>query len=184
MKVIALTGGIGAGKSLVANYFFSLGAEVIDADQLAREAIERGSEGFDLVVSTFGDEILENGEINRRALSEIVFSDPEKRKILESIIHPIVQQGLLNARKNLTEDQILIYEIPLLFETNASGKFDLVITVESPMDARIERLKGRGMQLSEIQKRIENQASTDQRKSISNIVIENDGNEEDLLRKS
>jgi dephospho-CoA kinase len=104
MKVIALTGGIGAGKSLVANYFFSLGAEVIDADQLAREAIERGSEGFDLVVSTFGDEILENGEINRRALSEIVFSDPEKRKILESIIHPIVQQGLLNARKNLTEE--------------------------------------------------------------------------------
>ena len=120
MKVIALTGGIGAGKSLVANYFFSLGAEVMDADQLAREAIERGSEGFDQVVLAFGDEILKDGDINRRALGEIVFSDAEKRRILESIIHPKVQQALADARKELSDDQILIYEIPLLVETNAA----------------------------------------------------------------
>lgn len=183
MKVIALTGGIGAGKSLVANYFFSLGAEVIDADQLARQAIERGSAGFDQVVAAFGDEILKDGDINRRALGEIVFTDENKRKILESIVHPIVQQGLSDARRALTEDQILIYEIPLLVETNAADKFDLVITVEAPIEARIERLKARGLFISEIEKRIANQATPEARKAVANIVIENSGNEEDLLRR-
>ena len=183
MKVIGLTGGIGSGKSLVANYFFSLGAEVIDADQLARQAIERGSAGFDQVVSTFGDSILKDGDIDRRALGEIVFADPEKRKLLESIVHPIVQQGLANARKALTEDQILIYEIPLLVETNAMSKFDSIITVEAPMEQRVERLKNRGLLNSEIEKRIANQVSADERRAVANIVIENDGSEEDLLRK-
>jgi len=183
MKVIALTGGIGAGKSLVANYFFSLGAEVIDADQLARQAIERGSDGFDQVVLAFGDEILKDGDINRRALGEIVFSDAEKRRILESIIHPKVQQALADARKELSDDQILIYEIPLLVETNAAAKFDLVITVEAPMEARIERLRNRGLHISEIEKRIASQATVEARKAIANIVIDNDGSEEDLLRK-
>jgi len=183
MKVIALTGGIGSGKSLVANYFFSLGAEVIDADQLARQAIERGSEGFDEVLATFGDGILKDGDIDRRALGEIVFADPEKRKLLEGIIHPRVQQALADARKSLAEDQILIYEIPLLVETNAAAKFDLVITVEAPLDARIDRLKKRGLLQSEIEKRIANQATPEARKSVANIVIENSGNEEDLLRK-
>jgi len=183
MKVIALTGGIGSGKSLVANYFFSLGAEVIDADQLARQAIERGSEGFDEVLATFGDGILKDGDIDRKALGEIVFADPEKRKLLEGIIHPRVQQALADARKSLAEDQILIYEIPLLVETNAAAKFDLVITVEAPLDARIERLKKRGLLQSEIEKRIANQATPEARKSVANIVIENSGNEEDLLRK-
>lgn len=183
MKVIALTGGIGSGKSLVANYFFSLGAEVIDADQLSRQAIERGSEGFDEVLAAFGDGILKDGDIDRRALGEIVFSDPEKRKVLEGIIHPRVQQALADARKSLTEEQILIYEIPLLVETNATAKFDLVITVEAPLDARIERLKKRGLLQSEIEKRIANQVTPEVRKEVANIVIENDGNEEDLLRK-
>ena len=183
MKVIGLTGGIGSGKSLVANYFFSLGAEVIDADQLARQAIERGSAGFDQVVSTFGDAILKDGDIDRRALGEIVFADPEKRKLLESIVHPIAQQGLANARQALSEDQILIYEIPLLVETNAMSKFDSIITVEAPMEQRVERLKNRGLLNSEIEKRIANQVSPDKRRAIANIVIENDGNEEELLRK-
>ena len=183
MKVIALTGGIGSGKSLVANYFFSLGAEVIDADQLARQAIERGSEGFDEVLATFGDGILKDGDIDRRALGEIVFADPEKRKLLEGIIHPRVQQAFADARKSLAEDQILIYEIPLLVETNAAAKFDLVITVEAPLDARIDRLKKRGLLQSEIEKRIANQVTPEARKSVANIVIENSGNEEDLLRK-
>ena len=183
MKVIGLTGGIGSGKSLVANYFFSLGAEVIDADQLARQAIERGSEGFDEVLAAFGDGILKDGDIDRRALGEIVFSDPEKRKVLEGIIHPRVQQALADARKSLAEDQILIYEIPLLVETNAAAKFDLVITVEAPIDARIERLKKRGLLQSEIEKRISNQVTPEFRKEVANIVIENDGNEEALLRK-
>jgi len=183
MSVIALTGGIGSGKSLVANYFYSLGAEVIDADQLARQAIERGSEGFDQVISEFGDVILKDGDIDRRALGEIVFSDPIKRKALEAIIHPKVQQALTQARNSLNENQILIYEIPLLVETNAASKFDKVITVEAPLELRIERLKSRGLLQSEIEKRISNQATPEQRRAIADIQIENDGTEEELLRK-
>ena len=183
MKVIALTGGIGAGKSLVANYFFSLGAEVIDADQLARQAIAQGSGGFEQVVKVFGAGVLSDGDINRKALGAIVFSDPEKRQKLESIIHPIVQQELAAARSKLSEGQILIYEIPLLVETKAAAKFDSVITVEAPLESRIERLKGRGLDISEIEKRIASQATSDERKAVANYIIENDGTEEDLLHK-
>ena len=183
MKVIALTGGIGAGKSLVANYFFSLGALVLSADEIARDVISRGTPGFDEVIAVFGDGILKDGDIDRRALGEIVFADSEKRRSLEAIIHPKVQQTLIDARKSLEDDEILIYEIPLLVETNAAAKFDEVITVEAPMDARIERLKNRGLYISEIEKRIANQATSEQRKAVANIVIENDGNEEELLRK-
>ena len=183
MKVIALTGGIGAGKSLVANYFFSLGAQVLSADEIARDVISRGTPGFDEVVTTFGDGILKDGDIDRRALGEIVFADAEKRKALEAIIHPKVQQTLADARKSLDEDEILIYEIPLLVETNAASKFDSIITVEAPMEARIERLKKRGLFASEIEKRIANQVSPEQRKAVADIVLENDGSEEDLLRK-
>jgi dephospho-CoA kinase len=183
MKVIALTGGIGAGKSLVANYFFSLGAEVVDADQLARQAIQQGSDGFNQVIQAFGDEILKDGDIDRKALGAIVFSNPEKRQKLESIIHPIVQQGLADARAELVDDQILIYEIPLLVETKAASKFDAVITVEAPLEVRIERLKNRGLEISEIEKRIASQVTAEERKAAANYVIENDGNEEELLRK-
>lgn len=180
---IGLTGGIGAGKSLVANYFFSLGAQVIDADQLARQAIERGSAGFDEVVAIFGDKILKNGDIDRRALGEIVFADPDARKQLESIIHPRVQQSLAEAKRRLGEDEILIYEIPLLVETNSMDRFDRIITVEAPLQQRIERLKARGLYQSEIEKRIASQATPEARRSVADIVIENDGTEDDLLIK-
>ena len=183
MKVIGLTGGIGSGKSLVANYFFSLGAEIIDADQLARQAIERGSDGFDEVVAAFGDSILKDGDIDRRALGQIVFADSQKRKLLESIVHPRVQQGLADVRKSLKDGEILIYEIPLLVETNAKSKFDLVITVEAPLEQRIDRLCKRGLLNSEIEKRIASQASPDERRGVADIVIENNGSEEELLRK-
>ena len=183
MKVVALTGGIGSGKSLVANYFFTLGAEVLDADQISRQVIERGTPGFDEVVATFGDSVLKDGEINRRALGEIIFADPEKRKALEAIIHPKVQQALATARKALGENEILIYEIPLLVETGAADRFDQVITVEAPLEARIERLKKRGLHQSEIEKRVASQATPEQRISVANTVINNDGDEEELLRK-
>ena len=183
MKVVALTGGIGSGKSLVANYFFTLGAEVMDADQISRQVIERGTVGFDEVVASFGDSILKDGDIDRRALGEIIFADPEKRKALEAIIHPKVQQALANARKALGENEILIYEIPLLVETGAADRFDHVITVEAPLEARIERLKKRGLHQSEIEKRIASQATPEQRISVANTVINNDGDEEELLRK-
>ena len=183
MRVIGLTGGIGSGKSLAAEYFADLGAIVIDADQLARAAIERGSKGFDEVVTMFGDSILKNGEIDRRALGELVFNDPTKKAALEAIIHPLVRSEFEAAVASLAGNQTLVYEIPLLFETGGANRFDTVITVEAPMDKRIERLRERGLHLSEIEARVAAQASREERVSIADFVIENNGSRDVLLRQ-
>jgi len=122
MLVVALTGGIGAGKSTVAQFFAQLGALVIDADQLARLAIERGTDGFAEVMMRFGDEVIINGDIDRRKLAEIVFSDSKARADLEEIIHPKVQALFAEAVADLNPEDILIYEIPLLVETGAAEK--------------------------------------------------------------
>jgi len=183
MRVIGLTGGIGSGKSLAAEYFADLGALVIDADQLARSAIERGSTGFDEVVTVFGDSILKNGDIDRRALGELVFKDPELKAKLENIIHPWVRNEFEEAVASLKGDEVLVYEIPLMFETNAQDRFDVVITVEAVMDNRISRLRAKGLHISEIESRIAAQATREQRESIADFLIENDGSEDDLLRK-
>ena len=183
MRVIGLTGGIGCGKSLAAQYFSELGALVIDADQLARAAIERGSQGFDEAISIFGDSIPNNGDIDRRVLGEIIFKDPDAKKRLEGIIHPFVRQQFEEAVSSLKADETLIYEIPLLVETGAQDRFDLVITVESELENRISRLRQRGMHISEIEGRIAAQATREQRVEIADFLIENDGSEDELLRQ-
>ena len=183
MGVIGLTGGIGSGKSLAAEYFADLGARVIDADQLARTAIEPGSSGFDEVVAEFGDSLLKNGDIDRRALGELIFKDPQLKAKLEAIIHPRVRKEFEAAVASISEGQTLVYEIPLLFETGGATRFDTIITVEADMDIRIERLHKKGLQLSEISARIAAQATREQRGSIADFVIENNGSQDDLLRK-
>ena len=183
VRVIGLTGGIGSGKSLAAEYFADLGALVIDADQLARMVIERGTSGFDEVVSVFGDSILKNGEIERRALGELIFKDPELKSKLEAIIHPRVRSEFEEAVASLEADQILVYEIPLLFETGSANRFDSVITVEADMDVRIARLRKKGLHISEVQARIAAQATREQRVSIADFVIENNGSQDELLRQ-
>jgi dephospho-CoA kinase len=183
MLVVALTGGIGAGKSTVAQNFAELGALVIDADQLARMAIERGSDGFGEVLLRFGDEIIVNGDIDRKKLGEIVFADNKARKDLEAIIHPIVQAMFAEAVEDLEGDDILIYEIPLLVETNAAEKFDYVITVESDIELRKARLLKKGLYISQIEKRIAAQATESAREAIADTVIRNDSDEDSLLRQ-
>jgi dephospho-CoA kinase len=183
MRVIGLTGGIGCGKSLAAQYFAELGALVIDADQLARAAIERGSDGFDEVVALFGDSILKDGNIDRRALGELIFKDTKAKTQLENIIHPFVRREFEGAVASLKGDQVLVYEIPLLVETKAHERFDVVITVESEMENRVARLRGRGMHISEIEGRIAAQATREQRIEVADFLIENDGSEDELLRQ-
>jgi dephospho-CoA kinase len=183
MKVIALTGGIGAGKSTVAQFFSELGAHVVDADHLARIAIERGSAGFDEVVERFGETILANGDINRKALAEIVFSDPSAKRDLEAIIHPRVQKLFAQALVDNEPAPNLIYEIPLLVETDAAGKFDFIVTVEADEDLRIERLLSRGMFITDIKARLANQAPSEARIAIADAVIVNEGDEDHLLRQ-
>jgi len=183
MRVIGLTGGIGSGKSLAAQFFAELGALVIDADQLARDVISRGTEGFDEIVTYFGDSILSNGDIDRRALGEIVFNDKQALAVLEGIIHPRVAAEFDEAVQSLSGDQVLVYEIPLLFEKNAADRFDLVITVEADTELRIARLRAKGLHISDIQSRIAAQASREDRVSIADFVLENSGSEDDLLRQ-
>jgi len=182
MIIVGLTGGIGAGKSLVAQYFAELGARVVDADQLARVAIERGSTGFDQVILRFGESILRDGDIDRQALAAIVFKDQQAKKDLEEIIHPRVRDLFLEVVADLAIDEVLIYEIPLLVESNAVDKFNIVITVEADLEVRRERLQKRGMLLAEIERRIAAQASPAERIAIANHVITNDGDEDTLLR--
>jgi dephospho-CoA kinase len=183
MLVVALTGGIGAGKSLVAQYFSELGARVVDADQLSRIAIERGSEGFDEVITRFGESILRNGDIDRKALGEIIFGDKSAKEDLELIIHPRVRQLFFEVVADLAADEILIYEIPLLVETGAASNFDQIITVEADLELRKSRLLKRGMFSSEIDSRLAVQASPAEREAVATFVIENSGDEDQLLRK-
>jgi dephospho-CoA kinase len=183
MLVVALTGGIGAGKSLVAQYFSELGARVVDADQLSRIAIERGSEGFDEVITRFGESILRSGDIDRKALGEIIFKDKSAKADLEAIIHPRVRELFFEVVSDLAADEILIYEIPLLVETGAASNFDQIITVEADLEIRKSRLLKRGMFISEIESRLGSQASPSEREAVATHVIENSGDEDQLLRK-
>lgn len=183
MLIVALTGGIGAGKSHVAKYFHQLGSYVFDADQLARAAIERGSKGFDEVVTTFGDQILKDGDIDRRKLGEIIFADPTAKANLESIIHPEVKRLFEEAKKSLPLDAVVIYEIPLLVESNSGDRFDYSITVEADVETRTKRLKERGLATHEIVGRMAAQASREERVSYCDLVIENDGDKDSLLRQ-
>jgi dephospho-CoA kinase len=182
MLIVALTGGIGAGKSLAAQYFSDLGARVVDADQLARVAIERGSEGFDEVVLRFGEKIMRDGDIDRKALAEIIFSDPQAKEDLEAIIHPRVRELFAEVVSDLQPGEVLIYEIPLLAESGSAKNFDLVITVEADLELRKERLRRRGMFISEIERRIAAQATREDRQALADFVITNDGDEDQLLR--
>jgi dephospho-CoA kinase len=181
--VVGLTGGIGSGKSLAAQFFSQLGALVIDADQLARSAIERGSEGFDEVLLRFGDSVLINGDIDRVALGQIIFENPQAKKDLEAIIHPRIRAEFEEAVASLEADQIMVYEIPLLVETNAADRFDFIVTVESQPELRKERLRARGMFHSDIEKRMASQATEEQRREIADCVLTNNGSEDELLRQ-
>ena len=175
MLRVALTGGIGSGKSEAGAIFANLGAIVVDSDVLAREVIERGSTGFDEVVSAFGDQILKNGEIDRAKLASIVFEDKSKRKTLENIIHPKIREKFEDIARNANSSDILINLIPLLVETNGAKKFDRVIAISAPVDVRKQRLLNKGMKEHEISKRFDSQVSDTEREKIADFVLINSG---------
>jgi dephospho-CoA kinase len=181
MLVVALTGGIGSGKSTVGQIFGDLGAIVTDSDQLARDVVERGTTGFDQIIAAFGDEVLKNGDLNRAALADLVFKDPAKRKQLEQITHPLIRKAFAKIVESANGDSIVVNQIPLLVESNHDYKFDHVITVSASEAVRIERLLKRGMNLTQIQQRLQAQSNDAQREKISDSVIRNDGSQADLL---
>jgi len=180
---VALTGGIGSGKSAAGDFFEDLGAVVVDADQLARDVIERGTDGFDELVATFGDEILTNGILDRSKLGQIVFADPGARKTLEGIIHPRVAEAFDEIIEDSPDDAVIIYQIPILVETKGQDRFDYIITVEATLENRITRLKNRGLKGYEIEARMKVQATDEERAAIADQVFNNDGDMDQLLRQ-
>jgi dephospho-CoA kinase len=181
MLIVALTGGIGSGKTMVGEIFAELGALVVDSDQLAREVVERGSKGFDLIVTEFGDEILKNGDLDRAALASLIFKDPKKRAKLEEITHPLIRQSFAKIVSSAGSDSIIINQIPLLVESKHDYKFDHIITISAPEKIRTERLLKRGLALTQIEQRMKAQATDAQREVISDTVIVNDKSEQELL---
>lgn len=182
MLRVALTGGIGSGKSLVGEILEELGALVIDSDQLAREVIERGSPGYEEVVTAFGDSILSEGQIDRSKLAAVVFKESDLRKKLESIIHPLVREAAEKLARKLPSGAILINQIPLLVESDGAKRFDYVVTVSAEEETRRERLRLRGLKDYEITQRMAAQVSDSEREKIANYIIRNDGSIDELTR--
>jgi dephospho-CoA kinase len=180
MLVVALTGGIGSGKSTVGQIFAQLGAIVIDSDQLSRDVIERGNIGFNEVVAKFGDEILKNGEIDRQILASLVFKDSTKRSELEQIIHPLIRKAFAKVISSASPDSIIINQIPLLVESNHDYKFDHIITISASESIRTERLIKRGLTNEQIKQRLQAQATDQMRENIADSVIFNEKSEQEL----
>ncbi len=183
MLLVALTGGIGSGKSLAAEYFASCGAQILDFDQLARDVIERGSEGFDEILVRFGDDVLREGNLDRAKLAEIVFNDGIARKDLEAITHPKIRAAFDEVVAGLAPEAILVSQIPLLAESDYPYPFDFVVTVSASEDTRRARLIKRGMKDYQVTQRMQAQATDAQRAAIANAILVNDGSEDDLLRQ-
>jgi dephospho-CoA kinase len=180
MLIVALTGGIGSGKSTVGQMFAQLGAIVSDSDQLARDVLERGSIGFDEVVTMFGDEVLKNGEIDRQLLASIVFKDPKKRSDLEQVTHPLIRKAFAEVVAKSAANSIVINQIPLLVESNHDYKFDHVITISVTEAIRTQRLLKRGLTADQIKQRMQAQATDHMRESIADSVIINETDEQNL----
>jgi dephospho-CoA kinase len=184
MLLVGLTGGIGSGKSTVAELLGARGAVVIDADDLARRAVERGTDGFDRVVETFGREILgPDGDIDRADLAERVFADQGRLRELEAIVHPEVARLFAEAVDPYRDtDRVIVYAVPLLAERGMTEAFDVVVVVVADVDRRIERLmRDRGMAADEVRARVAAQVSDEERARVADVLLDNDGEPERLI---
>ena len=183
MLLIGLTGGIASGKSFVSDCFETHGAPVIDADQLAREVVEPGSEGLATLADHFGDSIIDDkGQLKRRALRDIIFASPQEREILDNTLHPLIRR--------LSEERIeaaarlaypyLVYAVPLLVETTQQSRFDRIVVVDVPEALQIQRLKMRDGSTSwEAQSILDAQATREERLEVATDVLDNSMSKED-----
>jgi dephospho-CoA kinase len=183
---VAVTGGIGSGKSSVAALLAAHGAVVVDADRIAREVVEPGTPGLAAVVAEFGDGILgPDGALDRAAMASIVFADPQRRAALEAIVHPLVGRRSAELLAEAPAGALVVYDVPLLAESAVGSlgrrtEFDAVVVVEAPLETRVARLVGRGLAEADARARIAAQATDAQRRSIADHVVVNDGDLADL----
>ena len=182
--LIALTGGIGSGKSTVARRWVELGATEVDADLLAREVVEPGSIGLEQVAKEFGPSVLnQSGTLDRAALAKIAFANDANRVKLESILHPLIQDLALKKVSNL--DGIIVYTIPLFVESKSKLQFDKVVAISCDEDVRVDRLiEQRGMNEAEARSRIAAQATDSEREAVADLVIDSNCSLEELIQKA
>ena len=180
--LIGLTGGIGSGKSLAGDFFKSKNIDVIDADDLAQNALDREGEGYKKFLDIFGETFLdENSEIDRKALRKYIFQNPEMKNKLEEIVHPIVQNGILNFINNSNSIYRIII-VPLIAETNSYTFYDRVLAIDCKKEIQIERASKRDNSNEEqILKIIQSQASSEDRNKIANDVVENNDTKDEFL---
>jgi dephospho-CoA kinase len=184
---VGLTGGIGAGKSAVAQRLAALGAVVVDSDAIAREVVAPGTPGLQSVVDEFGEDVLAaDGSLDRERLAAVVFGDPDARARLNAIVHPLVGE-LATARLAEAGERdphaVVVNDVPLLVEAGLSRRYDVVVVVDVPVEVQLERLTGpRGMSREDAQARIATQASREQRLEVADHVIDNSGSPDDLDR--
>jgi dephospho-CoA kinase len=181
---IGLTGGIGSGKSTVAARLAELGAVVVDSDQLAREVVAVGSPGLARVVERFGADVLgPDGSLDRPGLGRLVFGDPAALADLNAIVHPLVRARSeeLTAEAAAAGAVAVVQDVPLLVENGMAAGFDRVIVVEAPLELRLRRLAGRGMDSETARARIAAQASDEERRAVADVVLDNSGSPEQLV---
>lgn len=188
MQRIGLTGGIAAGKSVAARRFAERGAVVVDADVLARAAVEPGTPGLDAVVEAFGPEVLrEDGTLDRPALARVVFSDPDARSRLDAIVHPAVRRLAAEREASaaaLDPGAVVVHDIPLLVETGQAGDFHAVVVVHAPAVLRVERLvRLRCMTRADAEARVAAQARDEERLAVADVVLDGTGGDVDLQRQ-
>lgn len=182
---VGLTGGIASGKSTVAAILRELGAVVIDADQLAREVVERGTPGLAGVVEAFGPGVLAaDGSLDRPALGAVVFADPERRAVLEGILHPLIRARSAELEADAGPDALVVHDIPLLVETGQQDRFDAVVVVDVPEEVQVRRMvTDRGWTEDDARARIAAQASRDERRAAATYLVENTGTRDDLRHR-
>ena len=182
--IIGLTGGIGSGKSVVGNFFTELGIDVIDADLISRNILDTNKKAKKLFMNSFGNEFIDKkGNVNREKLRTTIFDDKEKKINLESIIHPLVREEIIN----FTEQSKSIYKIvmvPLIYETQSSNLYEKIIVIDCDEQEQIERASKRdGKSKENILSIIKTQASRNERNSIADFIILNDSSIEELRLK-
>ena len=178
---IGLTGGIGSGKSTVAALLAERGAQVVDADRIAREVVEPGTPGLAAVVAEFGSGVLTpDGALDRPALAAVVFGDPAARARLDAVVHPLVRARAAELVAAAPPDAVVVQDVPLLVETGQAGSFDLVLVVETDQQTRVARLLERGLSAADARARIASQSTDEQRRAVADVVLRNDGDRADL----
>jgi dephospho-CoA kinase len=175
---------VGSGKSTVSGLLAEHGAVIIDADAIAREVVEPGTPGFAAVVEAFGSDVVgADGRLDRPALAAQVFGDTSKRLQLNAIVHPLVGARTVELAAAAPPDAVVVYDIPLLVESDMAAGFEFVLVVEAPVETRLARLQERGMAEADARERMAAQASDEQRRAVAHAVIDNRGSLAELKQR-